>query len=190
MKEVRVSNRYAKSLLSLGESRNELDKIQQDISLIGNTIESNRDLLNLLKSPIIKSDKKAKILGEIFTGQVGEVVQKFVNILIVKKREYLLGDVCVEFEKQFKELRKILTIEVVTAVAADEEMRSSFAPLIEKIKQKLNPTGPIAIKETVDVDILGGFILRAGDIQLDHSVARKFADLKGAFSKNEYISKI
>jgi F-type H+-transporting ATPase subunit delta len=188
MKEVRVSNRYAKSLISLGESRNELDKIHQDIMLIGNTIASSRDLANLLKSPIIKGDKKAKILGAIFAGEVGEVVQKFVNILIIKKREYLLDDVCKEFDKLFKELRKILTIQVITAVEADDEMRALFTPLIAKIKQRLNPTGPVELEEIVDADILGGFILRAGDIQLDHSITRKFADLRGAFSKNEYLA--
>jgi F-type H+-transporting ATPase subunit delta len=190
MKEVRVSTRYAKSLLSLGESRKELDKIHQDILLIGNTIDSNRDLASLLRSPIIKSDKKTKILGAIFAGEVGEVVQKFVNILIFKKREYLLEDVCKEFDKQYKKLRQILTIDVITAVEADDEMRMAFAPLIEKIKQKLNPSGPVELREIIDADILGGFILRAGDIQLDHSVARKFADLRGAFSKNEYIPEI
>lgn len=190
MKEIRVSNRYAQSLLNLGVERNELENIQQDMDVIQGTLNDNRDLVLALKSPIIKSDTKSSILKSIFAGEVGETVMTFLNIMIQKGREDILFDVCKAFNRQYKALKNITTVTVTTAIAADEELQKIIRSFIDDNREKLEITGEIEINEIVNPDIMGGFIVQAGDLQIDQSVKKNFDDLRSEFSKNPYISEL
>lgn len=190
MKQLRVSNRYAKSILTLAMDRNELEKVRQDMQLIGDTIGDSRDLSNALKSPIIKSDAKLKVLDTLFGDKVNEMVMGFVRILVRKGREHLLHEICEEFEKQYKTLKNITSVVVTTAIPVDDQLRVHIESFIGGLKQSLGITGHIDLREEVRPEIIGGFIVRAGDLQIDHSVSRKFDDLRIAFSKNLYISEL
>ncbi|TVR36462.1 MAG: F0F1 ATP synthase subunit delta, partial [Cryomorphaceae bacterium] len=90
MKKPRVSNRYAKSILTLAAERNELSAVREDLLLVGNSIAQSRELSNALSSPIIKSDAKLRVLRSIFAGKVGELTNQFMEILVRKGREALL----------------------------------------------------------------------------------------------------
>lgn len=190
MKEIRASHRYASSLLSLGVERNELEKIQHDMELIRETLAENRELMLALKSPIIKSDTKGKILNNIFSGEVGEIVVKFLDIMLRKGREGILYDVCTAFRRQYRALKNITTVTVTTAIPADDALRSTIGKFIEDSKKQLGITGEIEISEVVNPDIIGGFIIQAGDLQIDQSVKKNFDDLRTEFSKNPYISEL
>lgn len=190
MKELRVSHRYAKSILSMAIERNELENVRQDMALVGQVLNENGDLMLALKSPIIKSDTKNNVLNSIFAGKVGEMAMSFMAILVRKGREHLLFDISKEFEHQYKTLKNITTIQVVTAIPVDEELRSEINAFIKRHSADLGITGETDIKEIVRPEIMGGFIIQAGDLQIDHSVRRKFDDLKSEFSKNPYIAQI
>lgn len=190
MKEIRVSNRYAASLLNLGIERNELESIRQDMELVAQTLNENRDLVLMLKSPIIKPDIKSNILKSIFAGKVGQTAMAFLEIVVRKGRERALYDIANAVSRQYRTLKNITTVSVTTAIPADEEMTKTIRGFIDKHIQKLNISGQIEMEEVVDPEIVGGFIIRAGDLQIDQSIKRKFDDLRLEFSKNPYIAKI
>jgi F-type H+-transporting ATPase subunit delta len=66
------------------------------------------------------------------------------------------------------------------------------AELEEKIQNKIKElTGNGAIiKNVIDEGVIGGFILRVGDLQYDASIARNLNNLKREFKDNTYVSKI
>jgi len=74
MQQTKAGLRYAKSIFKLAIERNELEKVSADMHLLNRTIADSRDLENLLHSPIIKADKKAAILHQIFDGHLGTTV--------------------------------------------------------------------------------------------------------------------
>lgn len=190
MKEIRVSNRYAKSILALSIERDELENVRQDMALVGQVLKENNDLMLALKSPIIKSDTKKNVLHKIFADQVGEMLINFMDILVRKGREHLLFDISNEFLRQYKALKNISTVHVTTAIASDDAQRAEIMSFIERTKTSFGITGTIEINEKVNPEIMGGFIIQAGDLQIDHSVRRKFDDLRSEFSKNPYISQL
>lgn len=190
MTETRVSNRYAASLLNLGIERNELENIKQDMDLVGQTIDENRDLLLMLKNPIIKPDSKSKILKSIFAGNVGQTVLAFLDIVVRKGREHLLYDISKSLTEQYKLHKNITTVTATTAIAADKQMSQTISDFINKNQDRFGITGTIEIEEVVDQEIMGGFIIKAGDLQIDQSVKRKFDELRLKFSKNPYVAEI
>lgn len=190
MKEIRVSNRYASSILSLGVERNELESMLLDFKLLSQTISENRELALALKSPIIKPGTKRNILGSIFQGKVGETVMAFLNLLVNKGRGDMLFDVAKAFVSQYKALKNESTVLVYTAVEPDESLRHEINKFIEQSKKQLRITGTIELEEKINPELIGGFIIQAGDLQIDHSVKRKLDDLRIEFSKNPYISEL
>ena len=81
MKATKLTSRYAKSLLSLVIENNSLESTLSDMKLILSVCNQNRDLSQLLKSPVVKTDKKLTILSEIFSNEVTEITMAFISII-------------------------------------------------------------------------------------------------------------
>ena len=184
MKETRVTSRYAKSLLLLAVERGEMETVFADMKVVATTCEGSRDLTVLLKSPLVKTDKKMTILKMIFEGQLSELSNNFINILTRKKRESLLEGVAESFMDQYRTYSNITSVAVTSAAELSEAQKQKVIALLPKgvITEK------IEITETIDPSLIGGFIVRVGDVQIDHSVARKLNDLRGEFDDNLYVA--
>jgi F-type H+-transporting ATPase subunit delta len=113
------------------------------------------------------------------------LVHGFVTLLANKGREMLLEEVAGSFVDQVKKHKNITTAEVVSAVALDESTRSRVEALAVKMAG-----GVIDLKEKVDADLIGGFVLRVGDQQVDASVSSEIRDLRRSFEKNPYVAEL
>jgi F-type H+-transporting ATPase subunit delta len=182
MRETRVASRYAKSLITLAVEKNQLEQVYKDMQLVSEITSGNKELQLLLKSPIVKADKKKAILNKILAGNVSEMTSAFVNIIASKGREYLLMDIAYAFVEQYKKLKGIITAELTTAVQLPEELKKKILALVNPKNQ------PVEVVENINKDIIGGFIVRVDDKQVDASVQRKIAELKQEFNKNPYIA--
>lgn len=185
MSDIRVASRYAKSLLDLAQEKGILEQVQQDMALFTKTVNSNRDFKLFLSNPIINHSKKLAILQSIFTGKVNALTLSFFTIITQKNREAILETVALEFEKQYNTLKGIVKAQVTSAMPLTPELR---AQLIQKMVQQTGKT--IQLEEKVDSDLIGGFVLRVGDIQLDDSIRTSLRNLKNKFNENPYINKL
>ncbi|MGB1090083.1 MAG: ATP synthase F1 subunit delta, partial [Schleiferiaceae bacterium] len=77
----RVASRYSKALLDLAVEQNMLDQAQADAQSMTKAIAESKELEQLLKSPIVKADKKQAILKEIFGGKFSSLFEGFVMLL-------------------------------------------------------------------------------------------------------------
>ena len=62
MPNPRLATRYAKALLDLAVEKGQLEQVYADMQWIQAVCKSNRDFVNLLRSPIITADVKKKVL--------------------------------------------------------------------------------------------------------------------------------
>lgn len=185
MSDSKVARRYAQSLLGLAMERNIADKINNDMLLIANTCKENRDLALLLKNPIITTDKKDAIIRAIFGSKVDTVTNSFMEIITRKGREEYLQDIAGAYVSIYKELKGIKTAYVTTAVPMDAALRNEVMNIVKRAK------GDNAeLVEQVDKDIIGGFILRIGDVQYDASISKKLSALKNEFDDNLFVGKL
>ena len=183
MRESLAGNRYAKSLITLSIEKNELDVIYQDMILISETIENSKDLSVLLNSPVVKTDKKQEILKTVFGENTTELTKQFLLLISSRNREALIGDIANAFVRQYKVIKQIIVTEITSAVKLDAAQK-------KKILQLLNTdeTSSVEVIEKINPEIIGGFIVRVDDKQIDASISRKLDNLKQDFSKNQYIA--
>jgi F-type H+-transporting ATPase subunit delta len=178
MAGARAAIRYAKAVLSLASDKKSADAVNSDMKLIANTIAESKDLSDALQSPVIPSSVKKSILLEVFK-KSNKTTLSLIDILITNNRIAILGDVAVKYNQLFDQSKEIELATVTTAI-----------PLTDALKQKVlakakELTGKdIEVESIVDESILGGFVLRIGDIQYNASIANQLSKLKREFTLN------
>ena len=186
MADIRVAARYAKSLLDLGLEQGTLPRVKQDMDLLGQTVAASRELRLLLRNPIVKHDKKRAILHALFEGKVSEMTMRFFDILTSKNREDALVSIADEFQVQYNAQQGIQSAQVTSAVPLTAESRTQRKALVTK------QTGlsDVQLDEKVDPSLIGGFVLRVGDQQLDDSVKAQLRKMRISLTKTAYENKL
>ncbi len=182
MSNGKLSRRYAKSLIDLAKEQNALDAVFSDMQFVLNACKSSRDFSVMLKSPVISTDKKVAILKEFFTGAVSELTLSFVLLLAKKRRESYIEEIAVSFVDQYRVIKGIATAVVSTPVKLTEEAKKKILEIVETATKS-----KVELTEVIKPELIGGFILRVGDNQVDTSISTKINLLKRDFSKNLYI---
>ena len=178
MKGTRAAIRYAKAILDLAKDQNSAPAVNDDMKLIINAIADNKELKSLLNSPVVKAAQKTAVLKEVFAN-TNAITTGLVDVLAENKRLTLLEAVATEYTSLFDASQGFQKAHVTTAVALTDDMN---AKVLAKVKEL---TGKEAlIENTIDESILGGFILRVGDLQYNASIANNLNNLKRAFSQN------
>ena len=174
-----VASRYAKSLLDLAVEKGQLEAVYTDMVQIKSICNDSREFITFLNSPIIKADKKVSTLKAVFDGKLDAITSGFLTIVAQKRRESVIPHMATSFIEQYKSQKNILTAVVTSAKGLDDVTKKQALDLI---KSQLN--GEIELVEKIDSNVIGGFILKIGDKQLDKSVARQLSNLKKELTTN------
>jgi F-type H+-transporting ATPase subunit delta len=183
MQDTKAGIRYAKSLFKLAQERNEVELVSADMALIDKTIHENPELRSMLKSPIIKSDKKASIIRSIFSANIGTTTSAFLELIIKKRREMYTDAIARQFVILHLENNGIEEALLTTAFKIDDSFRQRILDLV--VKHSKN--NKVELQEHIDPSIIGGFVLRFGDNQIDTSIEREIELLRREFDKNLYV---
>lgn len=182
----RLAARYAKSILDLAMERDQLDDVYKDMLFLQAVCRASRDFVNLLRSPVIKPDKKGKILDTILAGRVSALTTAFYKLLLNKEREAYLPEIAAAFIDQYKEVKGIRTVKLTTAVAVSENVKKT---ILEKVRSA-DGAKDIELNTEVNEELIGGFILEIGDKMVDGSIAYELNNIRQQFENNDFIYKI
>ncbi len=183
MSDYRATSRYAKSLLELAQEKGVLAEVHNDMLMFSKTCEDSRDFALMMRNPVIKHGKKLAILEAIFKGKVNDLTMSFFEIITRKNREAILPGIAKEFHLQYNVFNSIELAKVITAVPLTKELRSQIITLVQKASNMKD----VELIEEVDEEIIGGFVLKIADRQIDDSLKSKIKALELKFSQNPYI---
>ena len=102
MPNSRLATRYAKALIDLAVEKDQLEEVFADMQWLKSVCQSNRDFVNMLRSPIIKADVKKKIVEVVTTGKISELTAAFNKLIITKGRESNIPEICNAFIEAYK----------------------------------------------------------------------------------------
>ncbi len=185
MKGTRAALRYAKAILNLSKETKKESKVNDDMLLVADTIQKNKDLQTMLNSPVIKLSLKENVLKGLFQDKVSTITLGLFHLLVENKRVELLLMVAKKYTILFDFYKHMDVAKVTTAVPLTKEIEDK---VLEKVVEL---TGNKAtIENEVKPDILGGFVLRVGDVQYDASISNYLNELRKEFDHSDYIPKI
>lgn len=172
MSDIRIASRYANSLIGLAEEQGVVDAVQADMLLLKETCAANKDLVNMLRSPIILASDKQAVLAKSFSS-FQKLSSLFLQTVVRKGREAHLPMIAAEFLEQYNTKRNIATAVVTTATAINSDMQ---AQIKKELEAKTGKT--IQIETAVDPKLIGGLVVRMNDSLFDASIANSLKNIK------------
>lgn len=185
MAGVRAAKRYAKGLIQFANESNQADSINQEMKDLMKSIQGSRELAQFLASPVLDAKRKNQIGKELFKG-FSQTTQNFIHLIINQKRGTMLMEIASQYTELYNSQNNISIAKVTSAAPLDDSM---IQQILQLAKEKMDATTTYSIESKVDPKLLGGFILRVGDKQIDSSLRSRLTRLKKEFSKNEYLPK-
>lgn len=167
----RVGLRYATAILQGAGS--ELDTVAQDLVLVKKTIESSRELKNLLKSPIVKSSDKIAVLKQVFIGRISIKTLEALELLVRKGRSELIPATIEEFQALLDKQNGIVNAQTYSAVELDDAQKAQLQARLERLADK-----KIRLQTQVQPDLIGGIAVRIGDTVIDYSIKHQLEKLR------------
>ncbi len=186
MQNPRLGTRYAKSLIDLSVERGELEVVYKDMLYLQALTKGSKDFLNLLRSPVVKNDVKTKIVNTVTEGKISELTKVFTTLMINKGRESNLPEVVFAFVEQYKKIKDIHSVKLTTATEVSNEVKTA---IVEQVKRTSNMQN-IELEAIVDQNIIGGFVLQAGDKLVDASIAYDLKEIAKQFENNDFVYKV
>ncbi len=173
MSESRITVSYARALFLAARDQEVLDKTRYDAELLLEITTDSAEVRQLLESPVINSSKKLQVFHSLFSGRVGNLTLEFLKLVTENRREEYIPGMCRHFINLYKQERGILQANIATAVPLSERTREEVISIVrEAFKAK------IELNEQVNENLIGGFVIRVEDRQLDASVRGKLRKIK------------
>jgi F-type H+-transporting ATPase subunit delta len=178
MSESRAAIRYAKAILDLAVDNKATDAVEKDMRAVVATVSESKELRDMLASPVISSTSKKEALHKIFKGS-NAISEGLITMLVDNKRVAMLNEVALKYIILNEQLKGKDVAFVTTAVPMNATLEKKI------LKQVTSITGKeVTIENKVDESIIGGFVLRVGDLQYDASIANKLNNIKREFTNS------
>jgi len=168
-----VARVYAGSLFDISREKNQTEDLGEELKILSEIISEDDDFKNYLVTPGISDESKKEFINKIFVGKLSETTVNFLNLLIDKGRQSVIGDIYEAFVELSDKANNRQRVTVVTQTSLDDSLR-------EKIKSGISKkTGmEILLNEKIDESIFGGIIIKIGDLVIDGSLAKGLQNIK------------
>lgn len=173
MSDSTISVRYARSLFLLAKEKGIVEGIKQDMELLGESISTIPEFHYLVDSPVLKQTEKSRIFNQIFKSGLNEYTFRFFELLLKNKRENFLKDISRNFLDLCRKEKGIKSALFITALPLTASQSKDVKLLVQKAFN-----AEIELTEKVDEKIIGGYVLRVDDQQIDSSVSRKLESIR------------
>lgn len=179
MLSTKVAKRYAQGLLDFTQETGNTASVFGEMGDLVKTIEGSKDLKNFFNSPIIDVKKKISVASEIFKN-FSPVSQNLIQLVIKHGRENQLQNIAQAFINKVEDMNGVQRISLTSA----QPLSQSNIDSILKSTDLVNHNNKFDVKTIINPDILGGYVLRVGDQQIDASVRSKLNNIKKEFQLN------
>src|SRR3954447_9000508 len=167
-----IADVYARSLFEVAQDQGKLDEIHEQIDQFADVLSDNRELQLFLFSPYFSSDEKRDGVAKVIEGG-NEYFVRFLQLLAEKHRLPVLFRIRREFDALWAKEQRLLEVSVTSAVELDEETVKGIGKKIEE------QTGQrVELAARVDPDLIGGLVVRVGNMVLDASVRNRLERLR------------
>jgi F-type H+-transporting ATPase subunit delta len=172
MNNSKISVRYSRAIFQSALEKKNLDKVYQDMIFISE-ICKNPETKEFLQSPIINPTKKEAIFHSMLEGNVEAITLSLLDLIVKSGRESFIPLIALNFIHETKKYKGITESVLTTAVKVDENIKKQVTDLISDIFKTT-----VELKENVDPEIIGGFILQIDDKYIDASIKNKLRKIK------------
>ena len=162
---------YAKAAFEYAAQAGELQSWSDSLSTAGSVAQQS-NVVDLLSSPSVTAQQQATALIEICGDALDEKGQNFLTVLSENHRLQLLPEISLQFDILKANREKSVDVELIAAHELDAEQQQKLSEALSaKLERKVN------MQVSLDKSLLGGAVIRAGDLVIDGSIRGRLAKL-------------
>jgi F-type H+-transporting ATPase subunit delta len=173
-----IAEVYARSLFEVAKEHDVLDRVHDELGEFAEALSDNRSLQVFLFSPYFSSEEKRQGVRKIVS-DADERFENFLELLAERHRMPALFRIKREFDALWADEHKLLAVTVTSAVELDEGLAEDIA---KRIQEQTGRT--VELSSNVDPDVLGGLMVRVGNMVLDDTVRNKLERLRKQVAKS------
>jgi F-type H+-transporting ATPase subunit delta len=167
-----VAQVYARALFEVAKEHDRLDEIREELDQFVGALNEHRQMAVFFFSPYFSGEEKKAALRRTLEG-ADPYFLNFLDALIERGRMPVIFRIRAEFEPLWDEERKLLPVQVTSAIALDEGTVQSIGDRIsERTGRK------VEVSSSVDPSLIGGLVLRVGNVILDASIRSRLNQLR------------
>jgi F-type H+-transporting ATPase subunit delta len=176
-----VARTYARALFQAAQDEGRLDEVREELQSFVEAIHEVPELRSLLRNPQLDPPTKAEALGAVLA-DADEVFRNFLRVVVEKGRATMIEEIAEEFESLVAAEERILSVELTTAYELSDD---DAAAIVKQIEQASGLR--VEAARTVDPDLIGGIVLKAGDLEADSSVRGRLERLRRELTQGATI---
>jgi F-type H+-transporting ATPase subunit delta len=162
-----VARPYARAAFAEAHGEDRLAPWSQALKVGAQVVQDSR-VASLLDNPRVTAAELAELVIGVAGPELGEHGKNFVRTLAANHRLAYLPEISVRFELLKDAAQGVADVTVISAAALDEARQKKFTAALEKrLKRK------VRLHCEVDPGLIGGAILRAGDLVIDGSLSTR-----------------
>ncbi len=165
---------YAKAVFAEAQEKNALDAWSDDLAVLS-AYAADADMAKVLVHPSLTASQQAQALSDVCGDKLNDAAKNLVNVLAENKRLPLLSEIAALYEEYKADLQNSVDVVVTSAFALSEEQTDKLA---QALKAKLQRE--VRMTSEVDESLIGGAVIRAGDLVIDGSITGKLSKLAEA----------
>ena len=159
-----IARPYAKAAFEYARGANDFAAWSQALARLAEIVADPR-VAALTKSPQWSAADVATLIIDVGGASLNPGMQNFVRVLAENHRLLLLPEIAAHYEEFRSAVENTVDVEVVSAVKLDAAQSDKLsAALTRRLKRN------VRMKNSVDATLLGGAVLRAGDLVIDGSL--------------------
>jgi F-type H+-transporting ATPase subunit delta len=167
-----IARVYAEALFESAKERGKLEEVREQLGEFADAVAEDRDLQTFLFSPYFSSAEKIDGIKKAVSGAEDEFLN-FLELIAEKHRMPAIFRIRAKFEELYAEETKKLDVNVTSAIELDDKIVRQVGDEIAK------QTGrDVELSSTVDENVLGGLVLRVGNVVLDASLRNKLEKMR------------
>ena len=167
-----IATVYARALFEVAEDRDLIDQIHDELTQFADALSENRQLAVFFFSPYFSTEEKKEGLKKAVTG-ADPAFMNFIEALIERHRMPAIFRIKAQYQDLWEDARDLLPVQLTSAIELDSATVKSIG---ERVGEQTKRT--VELKSTVDPDILGGIVLRVGNVILDASIRNRLEQLR------------
>lgn len=167
-----VAQVYARALFEVAKEHDRLDEIHEELSQFVDAVDKHRQMAVFFFSPYFSTEEKKAALKRTIDG-ADPLFMNFLEALVERNRMPVIFRIRAEFEALWDAEKKLLPVQITSAVPLDE---NTVRQLGDRISERTGQT--VELSSSVDPDLIGGIVLRVGNVILDASIRNRLYQLR------------
>lgn len=174
MNDSLIPQRYAKALYKLALEKGKTSQVYEEMKLLSDSFVKNPELQKVLANPFVsRQDKENLLLSAVGNAEDADY-RAFVKLVLDHHRDDYVYLMALAFQKIYREANKISTVEIITASAITSEQLDKITSMVKRAF----PDRTFEFKQSVDPDIIGGFVIDVDSVRMDASVSNEIEQLR------------